>query len=340
MDIILIPAYEPDEELIGLVTRLKDRDFGVLVVDDGSGGDYAHIFDQVRQQATVVTHARNRGKGAALKTGMAYIRDKMPECEFFITCDADGQHRVEDVVRVRDMLHKGHGFVLSTRTPKKGTPLRSRIGNHLSRVVYALLANRYLSDNQSGLRGFSRVHIDWLIKVEKNNYDYEMNMLYYASKKNIHITTLPIETIYINNNAASHFNPILDTLRIYRSLFYLARGSMIAFLVSELLVLLVSIFIGYDYLMVTVPTVGALSCMVSAALNRFVVFRNMPCFDYLKNVIYTVISYFVYMLGCQIFMYATPWLPLFAAFNLVFLICIPLRYFLHKFTFIASRTRE
>lgn len=340
MDIILIPAYEPDEELIGLVARLKERNFGVLVVDDGSGADYADIFNQVRQQATVVTHARNRGKGAALKTGMTYIRDKIPECEYFITCDADGQHRVEDVVRVRDMLHKGHSFVLSTRTPKKGTPLRSRFGNHLSRVVYALLANRYLSDNQSGLRGFSRAHIDWLIKVEKNNYDYEMNMLYYASKKNIRITTLPIETIYINNNAASHFNPILDTFRIYRSLFYLARGSMIAFLVSELLVLLVSIFVGYDYLIVTVPTVGALSCMVSAALNRFVVFRNTPCFDYLKNVIYTVIVYFVYMLGCQIFMFATPWLPMFVAFNLVFLSCIPLRYFLHKFTAIAARTRE
>lgn len=341
MDVVLIPAYEPDEELVALVPRLKAAGFAVLVVDDGSGERYSPIFDAIRDEATVIAHERNRGKGAALKTGMRYIRDKWPECEYFVTCDADGQHRVEDVSRVRDKLHAGHGFVLSVRTPKKGTPLRSRIGNSMSRVTYTLLANRYLSDNQSGLRGFARSHIDWLVEVEKNNYDYEMNMLYYAAKKGIRITTVPIETIYINNNAASHFNPISDTVRIYRSLFRLAMGTVIGFLVSQLLILAASLTVGYSYLVFTLPVAGIVAWCVCALLNRFVIFKSTRCYDYLSSAIYTGMTYFFYVLGLWLCKYLAPdWLPMWVAFNMVYLIGIPIRYLMHKLHFIASQTRE
>ena len=341
MDVVLIPAYEPDEELVKLVPRLKEAGFAVLVIDDGSGEGYRPIFDAVRGEATVVTHERNRGKGAALKTGMRYIRDKMPECAYFVTCDADGQHRVEDVCRVRDKLHAGHGFVLSVRVPKKGTPLRSKIGNSLSRVTYTILANRYLSDNQSGLRGFARSHIDWLVEVEKNNYDYEMNMLYYAAKKGIRITTVPIETIYINNNAASHFNPIGDTVRIYRSLYRLALGTVVGFLVGQLLVLAASLTVGYDYLLVTLPTAAAVVWCVTALLNRFVIFKSTRCYDYLSSVIYTGMSWFFYTFALWLCKYlVADWLPMWVAFNLVYLVGIPARYLMHKLHFVASQTRE
>lgn len=341
MDVVLIPAYEPDEELVKLVPRLKEAGFAVLVVDDGSGDGYRSIFDAVSTQATVIAHERNRGKGAALKTGMRYIRDKWPECEYFVTCDADGQHRVEDVARVRDKLHGGDNFVLSVRIPKKGTPLRSKIGNSLSRVTYTLLANRYLSDNQSGLRGFARSHIDWLVEVEKNNYDYEMNMLYYAAKKGIRISTVPIETIYINNNAASHFNPIGDTVRIYRSLFRLAMGTVIGFLAGELLVLAASLTVGYSYLFITLPTAAAVAWCVTALLNRFVIFKSTRCYDYLSSVIYTGMSWFFYTFGLCLCKYlVADWLPMWVAFNLVCLAGIPMRYLMHKLHFIASQTRE
>ncbi len=183
MDAILIPAYEPDEQLIELAKQLKENDFVVVVVNDGSGSAYQDIFTATEEFAHVVVHEKNRGKGAALKTGMLYIRDKLPQAENFITCDADGQHRVEDVLRVSQQLRSGQKFVLTMRKIQKDAPLRSKVGNTMSRVVYTLLTKRYLSDNQSGLRGFHRSHIDWMLQVEKDNYDYEMNVLYYAAKK-------------------------------------------------------------------------------------------------------------------------------------------------------------
>ncbi len=340
MDLVLIPAYEPDEALIGLTERLQVEGFSVLVVDDGSGAGYRHIFEAVREFATVLTLAKNSGKGAALKTGMKHIRKNMPQVENFITCDADGQHSVEDVCRVRDRLHKGDQFVLTVRKWKKDMPLRSKVGNKLSRFVYALLSNRYLSDNQSGLRGFARVHLDWLVKVEKNNYDYEMNMLYYAAKKNIRVSTLPIEAIYIDNNQSSHFNPVGDTVRIYRSLFRLALGSFIAFGLAEVLVLIASLIFGYDHLLITLPTVAATSCIANVLLSQLVFFRNTKCYDQLNILIYTVFWYGFYTLGCLLLMYALPGWPLWVTFNMVYIACIPLRFYLQKFIFIASRPRE
>lgn len=336
----MIPAYEPDGELLRLAEGLKAEGFSVLVVDDGSGEKYADIFEAVRKYAEVITLEKNSGKGAALKFGMRYIKDQIPDCESFITCDADGQHKIEDVVRVREQLHKGNRFVLTVRRRKKDIPLRSKVGNALSRFVYALLANRYLSDNQSGLRGFARSNIDWLIKVERNNYDYEMNVLYYAAKMGLKITTVPIEAVYIDNNESSHFNPIGDTVKIYRSLFLLARGTFFAFLASELLVAAQSFTLGYRYLGVVLPGIGAVSYLVCILLNKYVFFKNVPRYDYWATLVFTVINYFVYSLMCMLTMFALPKIPLIAAFNLVYLVCIPLRYLLHKFIFIASLTKE
>ncbi len=340
MDLVLIPAYEPDEHLTDLAERLSNKGFAVLVVDDGSGEKYSGIFNAVRKNATVITIEKNCGKGAALKTGMRYIRDNIPECENFITCDADGQHRIEDVERVRDCLHKGDKFVLTVRKTKKDIPLRSKVGNGLSRFVYALLTNKYLSDNQSGLRGFSRTHLDWLISVEKDKYDYEMNVLYYAAKKGVRISTIPIEAIYIDNNESSHFNPIKDTYRIYKSLFWLARGTFIGFIISEAAILLASIIWGYDNVSFSVPSAGALSYLVSFILNKFIVFRHTYYYDYWNSLIYTVISYLFYTLGCTLFMYSQPQLPLWVAFNIIYIASIPLRYCLHKFIFVAAGTRD
>lgn len=336
MDVVLIPAYEPDEQLIPLVQELTENDLSVLVVDDGSGKNYWHIFDRVRPMATVLTQQLNGGKGSALKTGLQYIWDHIPECEHVITCDADGQHTVRDVLRVQQTLHAGNGFVLSVRQGQKDVkvPLRSKVGNTLSRVVYTLLTNRYLPDNQSGLRGFARQHIDWMRKVEKNNYDYEMNVLYYAAKMGLHITTLPIETIYINDNASSHFSPIKDTVRIYKSLFYLARGSWIALLASEIAVILASLLLddrfSNESLWITLPVIGAGSLVVLTVVNQFWIFRGVRCRDHANNLIYTILVYFLYTVGCMLLRYMLPGLPLWAAFNMMLVLALPIRYFFHK----------
>ncbi len=340
MDVILIPAYEPDDKLVRLVKELSENAFKIVVVDDGSGENYKGIFSAIEDIADIVTLPENSGKGAALKAGMRYIRDTLPECENFITCDADGQHLPKDAVRIRESLHNGNKFVMTVRERNAKIPLRSRVGNDLSKFVYTLLTNRYLSDNQSGLRGFSRSNLDWLIEVEKNNYDYEMNVLYYAAKKGLKITTLTIDSIYIENNASSHFSPIGDTIKIYRSLFSLARGTVFSFALTELLLLIASFFAKPDYIPLIISIIGAVSLLLCILLNKFIFGKKIAQIEYLTTVGYTVINYFVYSLMCVILSLLIPSIPLFLNFNIVYIICLPLRYFFHQLIFIASLTKE
>ena len=101
-----------------------------------------------------------------------------------------------------------------------------------------------------------------------------------------------------------------------------------------------SLICDYRYLLVTVPSAGILSYLVNALISRFAVFRTTRCHDYLTLLIHQVISYVLYTLGCLLFFYACPQIPMWAAFNIVFFVCLPLRYWLYKFTAIAQRTLE
>ena len=98
----LIPAYQPDERLIEITKQLAAYGFHVVIVDDGSGDEYADIFFEVLSYADIFIHEQNRGKGAALKTGLEAIAAKAGEDYVVVTLDADGQHAIEDVHAVRD----------------------------------------------------------------------------------------------------------------------------------------------------------------------------------------------------------------------------------------------
>ena len=166
-----------------------------------------------------------------------------------------------------------------------------------------------------------------------------MNVLYYAAKMGLKITTLQIDAIYIENNASSHFNPIVDTLKIYRSLFSLARGTFISFAFAELLVFLAT-FIGNHDIFFIIPSVGALSLALCIILNKYVFFKKASGQSHLTTMAYTLISYFVYTPICMVMAFLIPNIPLALNFNLVFFLCLPLKFFLHQLIFIASITKE
>ncbi|GAB3854559.1 glycosyltransferase family 2 protein [Dactylosporangium cerinum] len=149
--IVLIPAYEPDQRLVDLVDGLRGAGQAVVVVDDGSGPAYAPVFQAVRDLGgTVLTHPVNRGKGAALKTGFRSTREDV------VCADADGQHRVEDILRVADHVRRTGRTTLGVRRFTGPVPLRSSAGNALTRVVFAAVTGSRIQDTQTGLRGTRR----------------------------------------------------------------------------------------------------------------------------------------------------------------------------------------
>ena len=332
-EIVLIPAYKPDEKMVELVHSLVREDFTVIVVNDGSPSYHDCYFQAVASVAGVVTLPENRGKGAALKAGMEVIRDHHPECEIFITADADGQHSVKDILRVRDELRTGSRFVLTVRNLSGDIPKRSKLGNRISRIVYTTLTGHYLNDNQSGLRGFSAEHIGWMLRVGGDKYDYEMNILYHADKQAIPITTMGIDTIYLDGNRSSHFKTIPDTLRIYRKLFSSAWVTFAAVLLTELMMLELTLELNFDHVLISVPSIGIQIAFFNVLLNKFAAFRKYRYADGLRTVIHTLCRFCVYGVLCNLLhlMFPWRWASLIVLFNFVAIAMIPVEYVFHKF---------
>ena len=233
--VILIPSLEPDERLPAYISRLKEGGFArIVVVDDGSGDAYRTIFDQVDEVAdtTVLHHEVNKGKGVALKTGYQYIMEHFPQISGVITADADGQHTVEDCLRLAGELEKGErALYLGSRDfSLANIPPKSRTGNRITSIVFRLLYGQYLPDTQTGLRAFRREELPFMISVEGERFEYEMKVLIACSRAGIPMIPVTIETIYEDENKGTHFHPIRDSWRIYKVIL----GSFFKFMASSL----------------------------------------------------------------------------------------------------------
>lgn len=214
---IVIPAYEPGGELPAYVRSLMAAELGpVVAVDDGGGPAYAPVFAQLEAMGcTVLRHAVNRGKGAAIKTALRWYRAQGMPCAGVVTVDCDGQHTVADVRRVCAALAAyPDTLVLGCRDFGPGTPPRSAAGNRLMSGAMRVLYHVELKDTQTGLRGFSNGMTEGLLAVRGDRYEYELNMLIYARQHCVPYTIVPIRTVYFENNAGSHFRTVADSLRI------------------------------------------------------------------------------------------------------------------------------
>lgn len=220
--VILIPAYKPDHNLISTLEKLSESEYTLMVVDDGSGETFDEVFIEAARYARVIRYGVNRGKGGALKQGMRCMKKCFPDAKYFITADADGQHKPVDIEKVCARLHENGGFVIGSREFVGDVPLRSRFGNTITRGVYRLVSGVCVHDTQTGLRGFECTMIDWLLGIPGTRYEYEMNVLMTAARDGIEIDEVTIQTVYENNNEGSHFRPIQDSVKIYREIFKFA----------------------------------------------------------------------------------------------------------------------
>jgi glycosyltransferase involved in cell wall biosynthesis len=226
----LIPAFKPDRVLVDLADDLLARGFRTLiVVDDGSPGESAAVFESIAKTpgCHLLRHGTNRGKGRAIKTGLAHFLERCAPAEAVVTVDADGQHRPDDVVLVAEaFLAAPDALVIGSRKFAQDTPWRSRFGNQLTREVFRWVTGVRLADTQSGLRCFSRAIAPRLLALPGERYEYEMNVFAACPKLAVPLREVEIESVYLDGNRSSHFNPVLDSMRIYGLLLRLALSDL------------------------------------------------------------------------------------------------------------------
>lgn len=281
---LVIPAFNPTTALHDLLERISPVWQGpIVVVDDGSDASCSSVFERAKNLGcTVLAHSKNKGKGAALKTAFGWVLRNTPEtCIGVVTADADGQHPPLDIAAVRDAMAANPAqLVLGCRDfTAPDVPSRSRFGNTCMSRAMKLFFGMGLSDTQTGLRGIPREFLPSLLEVPGDSYGYETNMLIEARAQRIDIAEVPIETVYENNNASSHFNPIVDSLRI-AGIFVRYAVSSLASSVIDLVAFafLNAVFAaaGFGSLTIAAATFAAraISGVANFLINRNLVFKR------------------------------------------------------------------
>jgi putative flippase GtrA len=189
-----------------------------------------------------------------------------------VLLDADGQHRIEDALRLLKEAHKQkNALVLGVRQFDGEIPFRSLFGNTVTKYVFRIFSGKWVSDTQTGLRAFSKDMVPLLMEINGERYEYEMNMLLICAKNNILLTEVPIATIYHDeNNSCSHFRTIRDSLRIYGNLLAFSGTSFISFLLDYILFFILVQTLGLGLAAQTAVIVGNIAArIISAAFNYY-----------------------------------------------------------------------
>ena len=273
---LIIPSLDPDEKLTLTVNAAIAAGMDdIILIDDGSSLENRHYFSELEAahpEVTLLTHEKNLGKGAALKTAFHYFLENRQDRDGVVTADGDGQHRMEDIIAcAREMICGERAVVLGCRDFElKNVPSKSRFGNKCTSLVFRLFFGMRLSDTQTGLRAIPAEYIRTIMEAAGARYEYETNMLLLMGQRHIPYREVKIETVYYDDNRASHFRPIRDSLRVYGLILKYAANSLVSSGVDLLMFYLLGqfLFTGDGRLEVLLSTVGAR--VVSSAANFFI----------------------------------------------------------------------
>ncbi len=281
---IVLPSLNPDEKLNMVVDSLLQEGFSdIVVVNDGS--DEAHLepfaLADRHPEVTLLTHEVNRGKGRALKTAFAYIMENRPDTMGVVTVDGDNQHTGKDIKACAQMLleKKDHVILGCRDFDDPAVPPKSRMGNRITRGVFRFLCGIKVSDTQTGLRAIPYSLLPLMCQVPGERYEYETEMFFALKKQNIQITEVKIQTVYIEDNASSHFHPIRDSFRIYRIIFKFILSSAASFLIDYGLFTLLLFLLGNNVsrtlrLFISTFVARALSSLFNYTMNKTAVFHS------------------------------------------------------------------
>ena len=256
--VFVIPAYNPAPKLVEIVGELLKRQKWVVVINDGTDTvSGKQVISELKSRWSenrrfpLLEHSENKGKGAALKTGFKYILEKFPPVKGVVTLDADGQHLIEDCLRVESFLEKllfakkleaEKVLVLGVRDFRNNVPWKSYLGNEISKFLYWIFLGKFLSDTQTGLRGISRNLLEEFIQLKSQRFDFETEELIMAIEEKCIIEEMSIETVYIDDNKRSSFQPFLDSFRIYWVVLKYSLTSFLTFLLDFTVFSLLSFF--------------------------------------------------------------------------------------------------
>ena len=282
--VIVIPAYQPNHKLIYIAHELKQAGFPkIIVVDDGSGPEYQTIFSALEIDCKVIHHEQNQGKGAALKTGYCYYLTHIDEYPWVIAMDADGQHSVDDVIKMDDTMANGEeGVYIGVRDLNdENFPPSRKAFVFATRLTFKSFYGTDIKDTESGLRGIYKVFLPFMLDASGERFEYETNALMEAIHYHFPSFEVPIQTIFFKEDNVTHFNPVRDALKtqlqLFREFIKYSITSLIASAIDIAIYTVLNLLFGKlpDAIRIFGATIVAriISATANYMFNRQVVFQ-------------------------------------------------------------------
>ncbi|MCU1227990.1 MAG: glycosyl transferase family 2 [Acidobacteria bacterium] len=212
--IAVIPAFNAARTIEPVVIGALPHVERVIVIDDGSHDASADVA--AKAGAVVLKHEVNRGKGGALKTGFAYVLEQ--GFDGVITLDADGQHLPSEIPKlIAARRETGADIIIGGRAHLFGEMLpRRRMANRFASWAISKGSGARIDDSQSGYRFYSASLLR-AITLRSDGFDMESEVLVLAGMRHFRIITIPISLGFVDGIATSHYKPLKDTLRIFRT---------------------------------------------------------------------------------------------------------------------------
>ena len=207
----VVPVYNNAATLREVALGCRKHVHHVLVVDDGSTDtNVAELFGGT--DITVIKHAVNRGKGAALMTALDYVNAHGGD--FMVTIDADRQHYPDDIPFFIKKLDKATILVGSRDFTVADVPKSSKFGRNFSNFWFRIETGLAVNDTQSGFRAYPVKYLKELT-LSARSYDWEVEVLVRSAWAGLSVKSIPIHVFYPPKEArVSHFRPFLDNLRL------------------------------------------------------------------------------------------------------------------------------
>src|SRR5690606_6950507 len=211
---VLVPCYNEEDAAAGTIEQLDAAlaplgDFEILAIEDGSEDDTLAVLRGLEQRfprLRVVEHGRNRGYGAALKTGLRHARS-----ELVAIIDADGTYPIADLPKLVGMMD-GQDMVVGARTGENVQyPLIRKIPKFFLRAWINWIVKQKVPDINSGMRVFRRAMAQRFVRVLPDGFSFTMTITISALRNNYRVRFEPIS--YFTRTGKSKIAPVRDTLR-------------------------------------------------------------------------------------------------------------------------------
>lgn len=192
--VIVIPCYNEGPVIQSVIHEvLSHGSFIIIVVDDGSTDGTSDFL--LQEDVVVLRHKINRGKGAAVKTGI--MAANLLEADVVVTMDGDGQHDPEDIQSLIEPIVKGESDVVlgSRLLNREKMPFVRKLANIAGNVTTWLFYGILVSDSQSGFRAYSR-YAALIIDTKADKYEYDSKVIREIKLNRLNFSEVPIKTHY------------------------------------------------------------------------------------------------------------------------------------------------